>query len=219
MNSRMWLTLSAGMLTLGTLTSVSAALIGRLETAPDSGTFQAYYDDQLDITWAANANINGSDDWLNQMAWVEGLEIDGVAGWRLPNMDVNGDGVIVDCAVDQVACQDNEYGHLFNYGAGTTFGDGITVANPGPFSNIRFDPDIGGHYWSSTLFTTNPDGGAWYFGFGLGDQSVDPTFPLSIGNYAWAVRSGDVSTVPIPGAVWLFGSGLMGLLSLVRRKR
>ena len=32
-------------------------------------------------------------------------------------------------------------------------------------------------------------------------------------------RSGDVSAVPVPAAVWLFGSGLMGLLGLARRKR
>lgn len=27
------------------------------------------------------------------------------------------------------------------------------------------------------------------------------------------------SVVPIPGAVWLFGSGLIGLITVVRRKR
>jgi len=37
--------------------------------------------------------------------------------------------------------------------------------------------------------------------------------------YALAVRPGDVSAVPVPAAVWLFGSGLMGLLGLARRKR
>ncbi|MCP4042838.1 MAG: VPLPA-CTERM sorting domain-containing protein, partial [Gammaproteobacteria bacterium] len=31
--------------------------------------------------------------------------------------------------------------------------------------------------------------------------------------------SGDVSAVPVPAAVWLFGSGLIGLLGVARRKR
>jgi hypothetical protein len=41
----------------------------------------------------------------------------------------------------------------------------------------------------------------------------------SIEYYAWAVRSGDVvSAVPVPATVWLFGSGLIGLLGIARRK-
>lgn len=67
---------------------VNAKFIGRLETSPGSGDFQAYYDDQLDVTWTADANINGLDIWDNQVAWANSLNIDGVTGWRLPNMDV-----------------------------------------------------------------------------------------------------------------------------------
>ena len=37
-------------------------------------------------------------------------------------------------------------------------------------------------------------------------------------NYAWAVQSGDISAVPIPAAIWLFSSGLIGLIGLARRK-
>ncbi len=36
--------------------------------------------------------------------------------------------------------------------------------------------------------------------------------------YAWAVKSGDVSAVPVPAAVWLFVSGLVGLVGFARRK-
>ena len=36
--------------------------------------------------------------------------------------------------------------------------------------------------------------------------------------YGWAVRSGDVSAVPVPAAVWLFGSGLLGLIGIARKK-
>ncbi len=51
----------------------------------------AYYDTVLDITWAADANINGTDTWANQMAWAAGLTLGGVSGWRLPTLSpING---------------------------------------------------------------------------------------------------------------------------------
>lgn len=34
----------------------------------------------------------------------------------------------------------------------------------------------------------------------------------------WAVRYGDVPSVPVPATVWLFGSGLISLVGLARRK-
>ena len=55
----------------------------------------AYYDPNLDITWAANASINNNDTWDLQVLWVENLILGGVSGWRLPNADVNGDGTVV----------------------------------------------------------------------------------------------------------------------------
>lgn len=39
-----------------------------------------------------------------------------------------------------------------------------------------------------------------------------------IDSNAWADHSGDVSAVPVPAAVWLFGSGLISLAGLARRK-
>ncbi len=196
---------------LSTIISVSshAALIGVL---PDgSGNFQAYYDNQLDITWTANANINGTNFWNNQVAWAAGLGINGVTGWRLASMDVNGDGTIVNCSTDQAACKDNEYGHLFNYGAGTVFGSGITTSSPGPFSNVQPND-----YWSGTEDALFPSEVAWYFHFMFGSRS---TVYKGLNHFAWAVHSGNVSAVPVPAAVWLFGSGLLGLLGLARRKR
>jgi hypothetical protein len=50
-----------------------------------------------------------------------------------------------------------------------------------------------------------------------------PTMAASYGNkgkqgYAWAVSPGQVAAVvPVPGAVWLMGSGLLGLLASKRR--
>jgi hypothetical protein len=102
----------------------------------------AYYDPNLDITWAANANINGSAFWDVQVAWAESLTIGGVSGWRLASADVNGDGMVVDCSGGGViGCADNEMGYLF-------WEEGITASNPGPFSNVRTTPGV--FYWSGT---------------------------------------------------------------------
>ncbi len=107
---------------------------------------------------------------------------------------------------------DNEYGHLYHYGAGTTLGSGITQNSPGPFSNIQHDD-----YWSGTEFGPNPDR-AWVWRFVGG--SMDPHLKEEeLFHYAWAVRDGDVGAVPIPAAVWLCSSGLIGLLGIARRKR
>lgn len=172
---------------------------------------QAYYDDQLDITWVQDANINGTMDWDTANASAAALTIAGVSGWRLPSMDKNNDDTIVDCATGtQSACADNEYGHLFQYGAGTTRGDGVTASSPGPFSNVQFN-----YYWSSTEYEPILDR-AWVFHSGTGGQSFgNMTYGLFHG---WAVQSGNAGVVPVPAAVWLFGSGLLGLIGVARKK-
>ncbi len=92
--------------------------------------------------------------------------------------------------------------------SGCTEQTGWGLTNTGLFTNLQSS-----NYWSGTEFDSSI---AWNFLFLDGSQS---TFDLSGNLYAWAVRPGDVSAVPVPGAVWLFGSGLIGLLGLAKRKR
>jgi hypothetical protein len=47
-------------------------------------------------------------------------------------------------------------------------------------------------------------------------NTTDPLWLLDGGTW---VRSGDVAVVPVPGALLLFGSGLMGLLGVGHRQR
>ena len=164
---------------------------------------QAYYDDQLDITWAADANINGGAFWDDQVDWVSNLFIDGVSGWRLPDMDVDNDGTIIVCdsGLGQAGCKDNEYAHMYYYGAGTAFANGIRFGLPGPFTGIQ--PSS---YWSSTI---DPPIDAWFLAFSNGSQAhawTENTMP------AWAVHSGDVGTVSLTGD--LDGDGFVGINDL-----
>jgi hypothetical protein len=84
------------------------------------------------------------------------------------------------------------------------------ITNTGPFKNIQ--PS---YYWSATEYA--PDANfAWVFLMAEGNQDYSYKYHSF---YAWAVHSGDVSAVPVPAAAWLFGSGLIGLTGIARRKR
>jgi len=79
------------------------------------------------------------------------------------------------------------------------------------FSNLQSS-----RYWSATDYPTSALS-AYVFNFSSGKQSF--TTKNTTVFYAWAVHDGNVSAVPVPAAVWLFGSGLLGLVGIARRKK
>jgi len=217
------------------------ALLGRLETTPGSGVYQAYYDTVLDITLLANANLgdtvdfgvagvgsNGGMLWPVANSYVAAMNAynsgNGYLGfntWRLPSMDRNGDHAVVRCnpVYSESGCSDNELGYLF-------WQDGITNSSQSPFSNIQ-----GQQYWSGTTVyiyvniatgwvISNPEQ-AWVFNFYATD-GANYTLPKAgaVGGFVWPVLSGDVAAVPAPGTAGLLVTGVLGLLarSKLRRK-
>lgn len=210
MKARLLGALGASVFILNIATCVNAAV---LPLEPRLGGL-AYYDPNIGVTWAMDANIskdngqNGQMDWFAATSWVSTLEIDGVTGWRLPNMDRDGDGNIVDCgdgATTTEICKDNEYGFMY-------YQNGVTSTSQNPFINVQ--PDF---YWSGTEEVIGEIDGAWDFNFNGstgGDQGIGNKH--APGLYAWAVYGGDVAAVPVPAAAWLFGSGLLGLISMAR---
>ena len=205
-------------------------------------TYEAYYDTALNITWLADANYAGTAmGWTGANIWAAGLNPydSGITGWRLPTVTatdgpdadlLGNDGCNfgytgTDCGYN-VNTAASEMAHMFHTTLGNksrrdTAGNylqaGWGLANTGPFSNVHSDA-----YWSATEYAPNTSG-AWSFFFSDGSQRnyVSKTY----GFYAWAVHAGDVgvaatvSTVPVPAAAWLFGSGLLGLLGIARRKK
>lgn len=203
---------------------------------------EAYYDTALNITWLANANYAGTMMlWADANAWAASLDPynSGIGGWRLPTtVDVDNDGATygnlyqgVDYGYNITVHSEMSYmfyvtlGNKAFYDTSGNAQAGAGLTNTGPFSNIRanYNEFFSEFYWSATEYAPLNSIYAWDFEFGIGLQGTgnknagDP-------HYAWAVHSGDVgvavttSTVPVPAAVWLFGSGLAGLIGFTLRK-
>jgi hypothetical protein len=199
--------LCAGLFSLGLVSTANAALFP-VTAGPLAGL--AVYNNVLDITWSVNADGNGSQTWDTQRTWAAGLTTGGFLDWRLPSADVNGDNVVIHCdGGGIVGCADNELGYLF-------WEEGITFDTPGPFANL-----LASTYWTDTESSSEPTTEAWRFFFtedGLEGRTIIVSKDFL--NKAWAVHEGNPgnAVVPVPAAVWLFGSAL-GLLGWMRRRK
>ena len=216
--SRIIGTLSAVLFTFITV-SANASLVGRLPSTPGGTDYQAAYDTVLDITWLTDASLSGSWGWDNQVGWARGLSTAnylGFDGWRLASMSVAA-GLpvgtatsVVDCnSATELACRDNELGYMFYHNMGGSLFDNKT-GDQTVDGVLLTDVQTG--YWSGTGFDSSR---AWVFTYNFGFQDNISKYGSL---YGWAVVDGDVF-IPIPPAIWLFGSGLLGLVGIARRKK
>ena len=165
------------------------------------------YDDTLDITWLADANVattvgystTGRLTFDDARGFARGFAIAGYSDWRLPGMRC----VVFNCA-------DNEVAHLYSVTLGVGAGSPITSStSPGLayFKNIELDP-----YW---LFGTTPAGVALSGNFDVRDgrTNAGPYVPEF---YGWLVRDGDVQVVPEPSSYALALAGFAAVMGAVR---
>ncbi len=184
------------------------------------------YDTDLNLTWLSNANAaagsafddgtntgDGGMSWASAVAWADSLTIGGGTNWRLP-ATADPDATCSGTGPRGDSCTGSEMGHLFYVELGgdpnstiVTSGDPTLLAL---FSNIQANT-----YWSGTTEAGFADY-AWTFTFSLGAQS--DAFKTTNFLQAWAVHDGDVSAIPAPGAVWLLGTGVLGLIANAWRK-
>lgn len=172
------------------------------------------YDTDLNVTWLADANYaltsghdaDGQMTWSQATSWAGNLNYGGYSDWRLPTTPTS-------CV--NYNCTDSEMGHLFYSELGGTAGSPILDSSDpdlGLFTNIQT-----AWYWSGTEYAPNPSE-AFAFNLWGGWQE----FPSKEGTHsslnAWAVRTGDVSAVPEPTTLMLFGLGMAGLRIVRWRK-
>ncbi|WP_177433228.1 hypothetical protein [Thiohalobacter thiocyanaticus] len=213
----------------------------------NAATTEAYYDTVLDVTWMADVFYAGTEmTWSDANAWAATLDPygSGITGWRLPYANPIDGTTANDENFSYIGTEDrgtnisapgtmyagstaNELAHMsFNTLGNLSYCDpslsttsscsgpqpGWGISNTGPFSNVKH-----AYFWTAMEYAPDNDHYAWHFDMSYGNNAPGYKY----GNYqSWAVHDGDVgaSVVPIPAAAWLFGSGLLGLIGIARKK-
>lgn len=173
---------------------------GVLPTMLGGTNYQAYYDSTTNLTWLANADMNGAMTWSEANKWAASLSINGVTGWTLPTLPTTAD---TSCLGSN--CTGSQMGELY-------YSAGITRSNESPFTNVQSNA-----YWSATEYAPNTLL-AWHFNFGNGSHNLDYK---GVRFYGWAVHAGDVgapTSAPEPGALALMLAGL-ALVGFAARRR
>lgn len=198
------------------------------------------FDTDLGITWLKDGNLaktlgddpDGLMHWDQAAAWADDLVYAGHSNWRLPDA-LNDEGYPPPYLHPFPAYGDvgSEMGHLYHEELwdGSTYyhtsSQDLPILTTGdPFINLPYY----GHpqeklysYWTGTMGpypASVPPSDLpfyWYFAFHVG--STGTTSGSGNNKLVMAVHDGDIGAIPIPGAVWLLGSGLIGIVG-IRRK-
>jgi fibronectin-binding autotransporter adhesin len=202
-------------------------LLGRDLDGNFANGYEAYFDIDLDITWLADANYakasgydeDGFLDFYTARSWVANLNVNGITGWRLPDVNPR-DGstyfvvyytypqryfatrLTTDDTSDvgyNITSTKSELAHLYNVTLGNKgFFDasgnqqtGWGLTNTGPFKNI-----LANRFWLNedecrcNFFRPVQVDYAWNFSVAEGVQHHLGGTRMSWG--AWAVHAGDV---------------------------
>jgi hypothetical protein len=200
----------------------------------------SYMGSDYNLIWDDNNNgnslvwldyTNGATNWSAQTDWAASLDtaltynidaqysVTWAAGWRLPDT-VDG---VYSYGTDGTTTggyniTSSELGHLFyeelgNLGQRDTSGN--SQSGYGLSSTGDFDYLVEAWYWSGTEYAANT-GDAWGFYTGFGNQQNGSKSVKLLG---LAVCNAQVSAVPVPGAIWLLGSCLLGSVGFRRFKK
>jgi len=157
---------------------------------------------------------NNWTNWTAQNAWAAtlgsaltiktpGYDIDwGDSSWRLPTGFP---------AKEFDDLWTNEFGFVFQGGSGINGAYTADELNIKGFTNIT----DASNYWTSTYYY---DGKARQHSLRFGQEYIWGANFSAYGMAIHTVNSSEVVPTPVPGAIWLLGSGLIGLAGLRRKK-
>lgn len=177
-------------------------------------------------------NIDGDSDGLVDDLLIQTISFDVTAGtqlfidslvWESTNVDLNGDG--------EITGFDN-YMTLFQGGTQLYSNDDAALGTDGSVHN--YDSAITYTFATAGTYSVSVGQLSYTLAEALQGYQVDRLFNDYTGagkthgdwQLTFNVQSGSlsnvtngVSAVPVPAAVWLFGSGLLGLVGVARRKK
>ncbi len=181
--------------------------------------------------WAAGLDFGGIDDWrlpamnpLNGSTYNYNYMVDGSTDF---GHNISAPGTIY------AGSTANELAHMYynilgnlstedpvtGNGRSGTLGVDFGLVNTGPFANLTTF-----FYWTGKEDTRNPLATAAFSFHENSGQLVSNGQHFNL--KSWAVHDGDVGVlanpggnpVPVPAALWLFGSGLLALAGTARRR-
>ena len=149
------------------------------------------FDSTQNLTWTKDANLNGQMDWTTAVTWANNLDYAGYTDWVLPHISqlTYQFSTNLGVALGSIAASHNDSYNLFTNVQNYAYWSGSLSQPDDPFTSWDFYSNVGFQHYSSK------------------DGQL----------YAWAVPPGDFAAVPVPGAFWLFGSAMVGLIGLKRR--
>lgn len=202
--------------------SVHAALVGR-DLDGISSTYEAFYDDVLDVTWQANANLSASETFGVQSitadgrmsvatanTWVAAANSENYFGyndWRLPVV-VPSNGLSFDMTISYDGSTDKGYGnssasselsHLFyatlgNIGRCSVASTSSCDVQAGSgLENTGPFANIQSAFYATGSSVVTDTLRTFFFSTSLGAQTALTDNNL---RYAWLLRDGDTSFVP-----------------------
>ena len=198
---------SAELTTIGTVTYKSMDY--NLIWDNDNGNGQSV----IWIDYSSALNV-GNQKWQQQMDWVAGLDeeltynLDGYSisweedSWRMPDA-----GLVPNTIAEMTHL------HYVELGLGSTSYPTPLITNE-ELNATNFDNLINVRpYWTADVNAVFPNK-SYQFVFGRGEERYN--FQV-YGGHVLPIRDASISAVPIPGAIWLLGSSIIGMIAIRKR--